>query len=169
MMGITVDGKTLFELPIYRVSEEQYYKSFSEHYEKRKIPHNNLLYEESLNQNLRKDFGGDWKYNEIVGYLRFYKYVDYSIYINCFYYKVNKKRITKTRTKQFIPIDDTLYKIIIIYLYGNQQIAKKITEMVDWCSTLPAVHKRYIDREIFDNTVNCIDWRVLLELDKKGN
>ena len=39
-MGITVDGKTLFELPIYRVSEEQYYKSFSEHYEKRKIPHN---------------------------------------------------------------------------------------------------------------------------------
>ena len=97
-MGITVDGKTLFELPIYRVSEEQYYKSFSEHYEKRKIPHNNLLYEESLNQNLRKDFGGDWKYNEIVGYLRFYKYVDYSIYINCFYYKVNKKRITKTRT-----------------------------------------------------------------------
>ena len=169
MMGITVDGKTLFELPIYRVSEEQYYKSFSEHYEKRKIPHNNLLYEESLNQNLRKDFGGDWKYNEIVGYLRFYKYVDYSIYINCFYYKVNKKRITKTRTKQFIPIDDTLYKIIIIYLYDNQQIAKKITEMVDWCSTLPAVHKRYIDREIFDNTVNCIDWRVLLELDKKGN
>ncbi len=168
-MGITVDRKTLFELPIYRVSEEQYYKSFSEHYEKRKIPHNNLLYEESLNQNLRKDFGGDWKYNEIVGYLRFYKYVDYSIYINCFYYKVNKKRITKTRTKQFIPIDDTLYKIIIIYLYDNQQIAKKITEMVDWCSTLPAVHKRYIDREIFDNTVNCIDWRVLLELDKKGN
>ena len=168
-MGITVDGKTLFELPIYRVSEEQYYKSFSEHYEKRKIPHNNLLYEESLNQNLRKDLGGDWKYNEIVGYLRFYKYVDYSIYINCFYYKVNKKRITKTRTKQFIPIDDTLYKIIIIYSYDNQQIAKKITEMVDWCSTLPAVHKRYIDREIFDNTVNCIDWRVLLELDKKGN
>ena len=43
------------------------------------------------------------------------------------------------------------------------------TEMVDWRSTLPAVHKRYIDREIFDNTVNCIDWRVLLELDKKGN
>ena len=54
-------------------------------------------------------------------------------------------------------------------MYDNQQIAKKITEMVDWCSTLPAVHKRYIDREIFDNTVNCIDWRVLLELDKKGN
>ena len=110
MMGITVDGKTLFELPIYRVSEEQYYKSFSEHYEKRKIPHNNLLYEESLNQNLRKDFGGDWKYNEIVGYLRFYKYVDY-----------------------FINIKSS---------YDNQQITKKIIEMVDLCSTLPDVYKR---------------------------
>lgn len=165
-MGITLDGKTLFELPIYRVSEEQYYKSLNEHYEKRKIPHNNFLYEESLNQNLRKDFGGDWKYNEIIGYLRFYKYAND---IRCFYYQDDRKRIIKTRKKQFIPIDDTLYKIIIIYSYDNQQIAEKITEMVDWCSTLPDIKKRYIDREIFDNTVNCIDWRVLLELDKKGN
>lgn len=164
-MGITVDGKTLFELPIYRVSEDEYYKSLNEHYQKRKIPHDDPLYEESLNQNLRKYFGGDWKYNEIIGYLRFYKYAND---IRCFYYKVNKKMIIKTRKKQFIPIDDTLYKIIIIYSYDNQQIAEKITEMVDWCSTLPDVHKRYIDREIFDNTVNCIDWRVLLELDKKG-
>lgn len=168
-MGMTLDGKTLFELPIYRLSEEQYYKSLNKHYEKRKIPYNNFLYEESLNQNLYKDFGGDWKYNEIIGYLRFYKYVDYFININCFYYDVDKKRIAKIRKKQFIPINDTLYKITIKSSYDNQQITKKITEMVNWCSTLPDVHKRYIDREIFDNTANCIDWRVLLELDKKGN
>ena len=109
-----------------------------------------------------KDFGGDWKYNEIIGYLRFYKYVDYFININCFYYEVDKKRIAKIRKKQFIPINDTLYKITIKSSYDNQQITKKITEMVNWCSTLPDVHKRYIDREIFDNTANCIDWRVLL-------
>lgn len=169
IIGLTKDGKTLFELPIYRVSEDEYYKSLNEHYQKRKIPHNDPLYEESLNQNLFKDFGGDWKYNEIIGYLRFYKDVDYFIYINCFYYQINKKRITKTRTKQFIPVDDTLCKITIKSSYDNRKIAEKITEMVDYCSTLPAVHKRYIDREIFDNMVNCIDWRVLLELDKKGN
>jgi len=166
-MGITLDGKTLFELPIYRVSEDEYDKRFREHYEERKIPHNNLLYQESLNQNLHKDFGGDWKYNEIIGYFRFYKYVDYFIHINCFYYKVNKNRITKTRKRQFIPINDTLYKITIKSSYDNQQISNKIIEMVNQCSTLPDVEKRYIDREIFDNTVNCIDWRVLLELEKK--
>jgi len=168
-MGITLDGKTLFELPIYRVSEEEYYKSLNEHYEKRKIHHSNPQYERSLNQNLHKDFGGDWKYNEIIGYLRFYKYVDYFTSVNCFYYKIDKKRITKSRTKQFIPISDTLHKITIKPSYDNQKIAKKITEMVDWCSTLPDINKRHIDREIFDNTVNCIDWRVLLELDKKVN
>lgn len=58
-MGITVDGKTLFELPIYRVSEEQYYKSFSEHYEKEKYLIITCYTKKSLNQNLRKDFGGD--------------------------------------------------------------------------------------------------------------
>ena len=43
-MGMTLDEKTLFELPIYRLSEEQYYKSLNKHYEKRKIPYNNFLY-----------------------------------------------------------------------------------------------------------------------------
>ena len=42
-MGITLDGKTLFELPIYRVSEDTYYKDFGEYYEKRKISHNDPL------------------------------------------------------------------------------------------------------------------------------
>lgn len=84
-MGMTLDEKTLFELPIYRLSEEQYYKSLNKHYEKRKIPYNNFLNEESLNQNLCKDFGDDWKYNKIIGYLRFYKYVDYFINIKSSY------------------------------------------------------------------------------------
>lgn len=84
-MGITLDGKTLFELPIYRVSEDTYYKDFGEYYEKRKISHNDPLYEESLNQNLLKEYGGQWKYNEIIGYLRFYKYVDYFINIKSSY------------------------------------------------------------------------------------
>ncbi|GEM_PF-1778854 len=163
-MGITLEGKILFELPIYRVSEDEYYKSFNDFYEKRKIPHNDSLYEENLNQNLLKEYGGHWKYNEIIGYLIFYKYVDYFISINCFYYKVNKKRITKTRTKQFIPVDDKIYKITINSSFDNQIIAGEITDMVNYCSNLPDIRKKYIDRKIFDNTVNCIDWRALLEL-----
>lgn len=165
-MGITLDGKTLFELPIYRVSEDTYYKDFGEYYEKRKISHNDPLYEESLNQNLLKEYGGQWKYNEIIGYLRFYKYAND---IRCFYYRVNKKKIIKTRNKQFIPIDDTIYKITIKSSYDNQRIAKEMIEMVNSCSTLLDINKRYIDRDFFDNIVNCIDWQVLIGLDKKGN
>jgi hypothetical protein len=86
--------------------------------------------ENTITENF-EDFGGDWKYNEIIGYLRFYKYVDYFININCFYYEVDKKRIAKIRKKQFIPINDTLYKITIKSSYDNQQITKKITEMVN--------------------------------------
>lgn len=160
-MGITLDGKTLFELPIYRLSEDEYYKGLDKYYQKRKIPHSNTQYERSLNQNLYKDFGGYWKYNEIIGYLRFYKYAND---VRCYYYKDDKKRIIKTRTKQFIPIDDTLYKISIKSSYSNNQIAEKLIEMVNYCSTLEDFSKRYIDRVLFDNTVNFIDWRRLIDL-----
>lgn len=163
-MGITVDGKTLFELPIYRVSKETYYKKFNQFYEKRKIPNSDLEYEKKFNQNLSKVYGGEWKYNEIIGYLRFYKCAND---IRCFYYKVDKQIIKKSRTKQFIPINDTIHKIVINSSFSNEQIVKKLNDMVDYCSKLLDINKRYVDRENFDNIVEHIDWKSFLKSENK--
>lgn len=163
-MGITVDGKTLFELPIYRVSKETYQKNFNQFYEKRKIPNIDLQYEKNLKQNLFKVYGGTWKYNEIIGYLRFYKCAND---IRCFYYKVDKQIIKKSRTKQFIPINDTIHKIVINSSFSNEQIVKKLNDMVDYCSKLLDINKRYVDRENFDNIVEHIDWKSFLKSENK--
>jgi len=115
-MGITVTGEVLFELPIYRLSKKQYNKKFKEYYEKNKIKNNDQEYERKINQSLKKTYGGDWKYNEIIGYFEFYKFSDD---IRCAYYKVSTQKITKTRKKQFIKIDDTIYKVRIKKSYSR--------------------------------------------------
>ena len=44
-----------------------------------------------------------------------------------------------------------------------------LKKLLKWLIYVQLCQMYIKDREIFDNTVNCIDWRVLLELDKKGN
>ena len=48
-------------------------------------------------------------------------------------------------------------------------INKLLKKLLKWLIYVQLCQMYIKDREIFDNTVNCIDWRVLLELDKKGN
>jgi hypothetical protein len=69
--------KELFELPVYRLEEDKYNQSLCEH-----IVNNPLMSAEYS----RKNFGGDWQYNEIIGFLRFY----------VFTYQVNAKFVVNT-------------------------------------------------------------------------
>lgn len=160
-MGVTLagTGKVIFELPVYRLSEKMYYDKFSEEYEKRKIPNDDPIYEEKINQNIFKDYGGAWKYNEIIGYLEFYTQ---KTDIRCAYYKVNVKRIVRTRKKQYEINDDTIYKINIVRRFTNEQLVSKIKGLVDNCISLDKFKNRYVDKTLFDNTVNYIDWHKLI-------
>ena len=73
-MGVTLagTGKILFELPIYRLTRELYDKEFEKYVKKYKPTNSDPKVEIKLNMNLKKDFAGNWEYNEIIGYLEFY-------------------------------------------------------------------------------------------------
>jgi hypothetical protein len=100
-----------FDLPVYRIGEEKYLEdrdSFvsrslaaygvtsGESFDHRGQEHQPLLVERRAR--LEKLFGGCWRFNETIGYIRLH-------FLGCQvrgeYYSVSRKRIIKTRKKQF--------------------------------------------------------------------
>ena len=85
--------KNLFEIPVYRFEEEAYYDQMSAHIEKVNAQNRNPLDESYL----RKEYGGGWKYNEIIGFLRFYRYGGNQI--RCEYWETDAKKKVRTQKK----------------------------------------------------------------------
>lgn len=165
-MGKTVarTGKILFELPIYRVSREVHSKEFQKYRKKYRQSSPDPKVEEMLNMNLKKEFGGDWEYNEIVGYLEFYIICDQ---IRCAYYQGFDKIARKNGNKSFKIYDDTMTKTTLKNSYNNITIIEKIEEMIEHCKSLPMFKSRYINTEIFDTLVQFIDWKEYIAKLKK--
>ncbi len=131
-MGITLTGRTLFELPIYRLSKASYN---------------------------RESLDGNWKYNDIIGYLQFYKWADD---IRCAYYKGYDKKAIRNGKRLFYKVDDTLYKIMVKKSYSNEKLKINVKEIVDFCIKLKQFKTRFIDTSTFNVIVDCIDWKQYL-------
>lgn len=93
--------KYLFELHVYRLSEDRYYSAMEEYIDK--VNSNIQLPMDS--GYLRNKYGGDWQYNEIIGFLKFYQYG--ANQIRCEYWETDSSRKVKTRKKQFIQKSDS--------------------------------------------------------------
>ncbi len=148
--------KFLFELYIYRLKESDYYDSMMKHIgkinSKMEIPINT--------EYLRKQFGGDWQYNEIIGFLKFYQYGGNQI--RCEYWETDSSRKVKTRKKQFIQISDSYCTEQFSKNDTNANLAKVMKSAVEHCEVRLKNKKRYIDKEIFNNTVDYVSWTDVL-------
>ena len=120
--------------------------------------------EPELKKRFTKDawqiFGGPWRYNEIIGYIRLHFLGDQ---IRGEYWLVKSKRIVKTRKKiidflshkivpeKTIPRDATnseIYELIMAYI----EEAKKY------------LRKWHVDSEDFEKIGKLIDWKSLINL-----
>ena len=138
--------KELFELPVYRLEEEIYNKSLCEHIEKNKP---------MLASYSRKKYGGDWQYNEIIGFLRFY--VSGKRQIRCEYWQTDAQRKVKTSKKLFLMTSDSFCTRSFDPAASNEALKETILDCIDHCkSNLP--QKRHIDLRLFMETFNFIDW-----------
>jgi hypothetical protein len=105
--------KNLFEVPVYRLEESAYYNKMFAHIKKV-----NAKNEYPINEcYLRKEYGGDWRYNEIIGFLRFYRYG--SSQIRCEYWETDAKIKVLTRK-------NNLVNYLIIIAMKNSINQKKI-------------------------------------------
>jgi hypothetical protein len=68
--------KYFFDVPVYRINEEQYQKEWGNSPGNRTLQKNKTLYEHepalgmAAHVALKDQFGGCWQYNQIVGYIK---------------------------------------------------------------------------------------------------
>lgn len=141
--------KELFELPVYRLKEDIY---------------NGMLRKYmAANENMspaytRKKFGGDWQYNELTGFLRFY--VSGKRQIRCEYWQTDTSRKIKTRKKQFVMTSDSFCRQNFNPNANNDELKAVILDCIEHCKVnLP---RRHIDMKMFNQTFEYIDWGRLL-------
>lgn len=146
--------KSFFEISVYRLEQEDYYGHMSAH-----IAKLNAGNQYPLDKNyLRENYGGEWQYNEIIGFLRFYRYG--ANQIRCEYWETDAKKKVRTRKKRFVKLSDCYCKELFSNKAPNSELAEVMKRAVELCENL--LKKRFLDREIFDNMVDFIDWRALL-------
>jgi hypothetical protein len=159
----------LFEIPVYRLTKETYAKKQNEYVKKNVGDYNSaellILSAKSLGDNeaIKKildasfwfnKFGGGWRYNEIIGYLRIYKY---GSQIRAEYWQNDVKKIVKTRRKKFIIKDQKLVPEVNI---KNGDIGAAIDICVNDCKA--KLRTRYLDLETYDLIIRNVDWKSVL-------
>jgi len=110
--------KYLFELHVYRLKESEYYSAMKKYIDKT----NSKMQIPMDTGYLRKQYGGDWQYNEIIGFLKFYQYG--ANQIRCEYWETDSSRKVKTRKKQFIQMSDSYCRVLFSKNDTNVNLGK---------------------------------------------
>jgi hypothetical protein len=156
-----------YDLPVYRLSREAYYKAQDEHIEAVLFPENDPLTAElrkmdkantnsnaTLRGHLERRYGGCWEFNEVVGYIRLHFL---GTQVRGEYFAVAKKRIVRTRTKTF---EYQAWKLApevdIEPPFRNAEILAAVLTYIEDCRR--EVPKRFIDTSIFEMVAPHINW-----------
>lgn len=152
--------KYILDIPVYRLSEENYYNEFNKYLEEH---YNNFVKKsgfysyqefkykkESLMLNF---YGGMWKYNEIIGFIKLYIL---GTQIRGEYYQNKSERIRKTRKKQFIFKTFKLVPEIDIRQKTDNEIYEQVILYLKNCQI--ELNKRYIEIEEIIRIGKFIKW-----------
>lgn len=152
-----------FDLPVYRVSEDQYYadleKFADERVEAAGGPDRDPDTVAQIREHAKVNFGGPWQYNEIIGYIRLH-FVGSQIRGE--YFAPSSSRVVKTRKKVFWRQTHKLApEVSIPFTPTSEQIFDLIKEYVDDCQKeLP---RRFIDVSQLMRLGPFVDWKGLYE------
>lgn len=161
-----------FDIPVYRLPSEKYYEELSIYKNKclndgwsekdknlkkqfyKKYPERKI----SLEEHVFKKFGGQWDFNEIIGYIKLYSVGNQ---IRGEYFQIDKKRICKTRTKIFRWETDKLVpEISFCQENTNEEIFDMIYCYIKDCDK--ELKYRYLDLDNFLKIGQYVDWQKLL-------
>ena len=165
-------AKYFYDVPVYRLSHERYYKDMGEYIKKHMCsgrPSHKKMMEDfyrreparkrEAQDRLRKSYGGTWEYNEIIGYIRLYFL---GTQIRGEYWGVNSKRVVRTRKKILECKTWKLASEIDLHQEPDSlSIFSKIMEYLGKCQK--ELKGRYIDTENLKTIGPYVDWKSLLE------
>ncbi len=163
------------ELPVYRLPEDEYYEkrstgidSMVNKYASPITPLSPSIAkrlagrEDKIREHLRNTYGGAWRYNEIIGYVRLHLL---STQIRGEFWRDIAKQIVSTRLKRILGL--RAYKLApeteLPTAGSNNEIYLAILEHVDDCRK--ELKKHYLDDEQLITIGPHVKWRELFEWD----
>jgi|SRR5579885_818249 hypothetical protein len=160
----------LWDIPVYRISEKKYYEQRNEYIEKRifrvgsdeetalrahykLFPHDYARFADHL----ARSFGGMWRYNEIVGYIRIHFFGGQ---IRGEYIGLYGKRIVRSRRKLFEIKTHKLAAEITVYgCKESSDIFRLLQRYINDCKK--ELKGRFVDDSIFHRIGAYVDWEKL--------
>ena len=168
-------ARYFFDIPVYRLTEERYNAERQAWIDGAMYPGSPANNEQRRafyaanrdNENAARDrfwqlYGGCWRYNEIIGYVRLHFF---GSQLRGEYYGVTARRIVRTRKKI---IEHQTHKLApemdIPGEASSQDIFQIVLSYVAACAT--RLRGRYLDRTLLLQLGPCIDWRRLYNADQ---
>ncbi|MGA2071562.1 MAG: hypothetical protein ABSG97_09455 [Sedimentisphaerales bacterium] len=158
------------DVPIYRITKSKYNEELNKYtdrfYEHPKLPTqeeikafyaDNPKYEAIQKIMLEREYGGRWRFNEIVGHIRLF-FLGYQIRGEL--WLVNVKRFVKSRRKTFFHQPGFRPEVNISISSSNQEIFDCIIKLLN--RVRPRFKGRFIDSSIIEQIGPYIDWNSLL-------
>ena len=161
-----------FDVPVYRLEEEEYYRNREKTIERVLYPNDCPLRDElrsiedadpksklNLSGLLEYSYGGAWLYNEIIGYIRLHFL---GTQIRGEYYAVDRQRIVRTRKKILV---FRTWKLApereIPNSAPSDEIYSIVLQYIDDCRK--ELKRRYIDSSGLERIGPYVNWKALYE------
>jgi hypothetical protein len=168
---------SFFDVPIYRVSQDQFDAEFERFIEKQSEGMDQKVVakqKEYLEQNrqedgLRRDrmlhsFGGPWQFNEIVGHIRLHFLGNQ---VRGTLWMIDKKRVNRTRKKQFsVLTHKVVAELGIPRRATNQEVYETILKYLN--SARKKLRRRFVDTRVFERIGRFVDWNAMREENSLG-
>ncbi len=167
-----IGARIFYDLPVYRLEEDRYYEQQRKYIDDVVFPPDSPFRDdliardkddphafEGIKDHVWRSYGGAWQFNEIIGYVRLHFL---GSQVRGEYHAVRKKRVVRTRRKQFEYLTWKLAPEVDIFEpTSNENIYSAILEYIDDCRK--ELKNRYIDTSIFEILGPCVDWKAVYD------
>lgn len=159
--------KHLYDLPVYRLEESAYNEQMESYIEGvidrlgvREYYARSRSASDFMRNHLWEKYGGAWRFNEIIGFIRLHFLGNQ---VRGEWWRVNAKRLSRTRRKQF---EYRAWKLAserhIRVEATSDEIYRILLDYVDDCRHEPALKNRHVDSTLFETVGPYVDWRAVM-------
>lgn len=147
-------------IPVYRLPEDKYYSQMNEDFERQiskswgdSFRQENPRLEDNWKRHHRSAYGGDWEFNEIIGYIKLFFM---GSQVRGEYWSTKPRRKVRTRKKEFEFKAHKLAAESEIWDKTSEGILSAIEEYLARCQK--ELGSRHVDLREFESLKNHVDW-----------
>ena len=166
--------KIFFDIPVYRLTAEKYeseQKTFIHHEMSeggeivQEMYRREPEHKTRMEQHLWETYGGCWRFNEIVGFIRLHFFFTQ---IRGEYWRISAKKVVRTRKKLFAFFDPKVtYEEEIPAGSTNAEVFELIKKYLVRAQNERNLKKFFVDTSVFENIGPFIDWNGLRQSESR--